>query len=185
MRLPLMLAVCALLCGCLGGDATIMKSAAAKPCQAAQSCASLDGKARDACFLSAASGCGDSSVCGRIEERESEYRCRLAFGEYDLILCGGIGNISVRDECFLNGARLKRDPGLCDRLSAQDVRDMCRADVAYRFGNRSVCNDIKYQDRRNFCFAVADHDGTICDSLANSDLRVECVQWTMKKLPRV
>ena len=30
--------------------------------------------------------------------------------------------------------------------------------------------------------AGADGDGTICDNIADSDLRVLCVEWTMKRM---
>ena len=184
MKLTVAVAALALLSGCISSDNAV-KAAVASACGSGGGCAGLEGIARDSCLLKAATDCGDQNMCGGIADRELEYRCLLRFGTLDLILCSGIGNQSVREECYVNGALLKRDPTICDKIGNQYSEDMCRARYGYEFDNRTVCNDIKHFERRDFCFAVADKDGTICGNMINSDLRITCVEWTMKKLPKV
>lgn len=138
---------------------------------------------RDGCLLKQAADCRNPGFCGAIVDRETEYRCLLRFGEYDSILCAGIANASVRSECYVNGAELTGDVGLCGKLEYKSSEDMCLSSLARKTANRTLCAPIRHQDMREFCFAVADGDGTICGNLVNSDLRVLCVEWTMKRLP--
>jgi hypothetical protein len=183
MRIVICLLVSLLLSGCLGSE-TDIKAAVQKGCRS-DSCSGLTVKELDECLLKQASDCKEMEICGKIMNRELEYRCRLRFGDYDPILCGGILNESVKVECYINGAELGKDTRLCEKIVDQASEDMCRANVAYKTANRTLCAPIRQMDRRDFCFAVADGDGTICGNLVNSDLRVQCVQWTMKKLPKM
>jgi len=175
MRLASWIVACALIGGCLSAE-----PASTAPCPGSRCDGASD---RDRCLLKQAADCRDPDICAAIVGREVEYRCLQRFGEYDSILCAGIGNASVRGECYANGAELTGDAGLCGKLADRPSQDMCLARLARKSGNRTLCAPIRHQDRREFCFAVADGDGTICGNLVDSDLRVSCVEWTMKRLP--
>ena len=186
MRPLTVLFLIALLAGCISPAQTSREAASQKACAGAEGCYAAGMKSQDSdrCLLGLAVSCQDALICGRIVDKEYEYRCGLQFNEYDTVLCGGIANESVKVECYNNGAVLKSDPAVCDKIPEQAAKDMCRAAVAYKSGKRMICNDIRQQDRREFCFAAADRDGTICGELTSEELRIKCVEWTMKKLPK-
>ncbi|MFH0862143.1 MAG: hypothetical protein V1875_03850 [Candidatus Altiarchaeota archaeon] len=177
MRLSVCFLLALALAGCLGADNASRASCAGSRCDGVPD--------RDSCLTKLAEDCREPGFCGSIVEREAEYRCRLRFGEYDQLLCAGISNESVRRECYLNGAELTGDARLCGKLGDKPSDEMCLASLARRSGNRTLCAPIRHKDRREFCFAVADGDGTICGNLVGSDLRIMCVEWTMKRLPTV
>ena len=182
MRLAFLVALCALSAGCIMASDG---SRGASACAAVDEYCAKDPSGGDACLLRMSRECANPGLCGKIKNREFEYRCRLLQGEYDPLLCGGIANDSVRYECYGVGADLRGDVKLCDRIDDRVRNDMCRANVAYKTADRRLCNPVLENNRREFCFAVADRDGTICANLIDEDLRMRCVEWTMKKLPKV
>jgi hypothetical protein len=171
--------LCVLLAGCLTAKSN-EKMADAK-C-ADDLCNSLSGTEMDLCLANAAKTCSNPTLCKRILEKEREYRCSQGFGEYDALVCAGMENKSMKRECYHNAAEKLKDASLCDKIDRQDGADMCRANIAYKSGDRKVCNPVTTPSRRDFCFAVADKDGTVCSELGNEELRLTCVKWTMKKL---
>jgi len=129
------------------------------------------------CFFDLSVSCGDPNLCGKILDKEWEYRCRLRHSQYEVILCTGIANESMKSECYFNGAEIKKDESICKKLPDQNYRGYCMSNVARLTGRRTICGQITKQNMREFCFAVADRDLRICENIIDDDLRVKCVEW--------
>jgi len=180
MKVGFTLLSCILLAGCLSSSKAGVSSVSCDISSCPGAAGSLE---RDNCVLDVSVRCGSGGLCGSIVNKDVEYHCLLKHNMFDPLVCAGIADSGVKRECYYSGAQLLNDTGLCERIVERKQRDLCLSEIAYRTNTRIICNNITYQDRRKFCFAVADRDGTGCSPLIDLDIREMCIDWTMKKLP--
>ncbi|MFH1055243.1 MAG: hypothetical protein V1744_04015 [Candidatus Altiarchaeota archaeon] len=168
----------ALLSGCIMAN----ESRKVRDCESYGECynASWSSAEQDLCLLDFSGVCSRPELCMKIVDRELEYRCRMHSGEFDQRVCAGIDNVSVRDDCFFDGADLLKDAVLCEGVSEGFERVYCLTNVALKSGNRSICTTLRFEDRKEFCFAVSENDVGICSNIVNEELQYKCVEWTME-----
>jgi hypothetical protein len=181
MRLLICIVILTLMSGCLMTKEASPAGSVASGCNEGD-CYGLNGTGQDSCLLDVAIRCNKQPLCGKILDKEMEYRCLLHYNDYDMILCAGIANDTVKKECYLNGAEMKLDATLCDKIQDRYYRMLCLARVAHKTNNRMLCDKIQDKvDQREFCFAVADNEYRICSNIINDDLRAMCIEWTVEQ----
>jgi hypothetical protein len=175
MRALSALALCVFLCGCMAAST---QKAQAKDCGVLV-CSKLSQVERDLCLMKLSQDCNDSTLCAAMADRQMEYSCGLKHGQVNPATCGGIADSGKRAECYSAAAELRLDSKVCEAINDTVSRGMCVSNVAWKTGNRTLCNVVTSpDDLREFCFGVADRDGRACSDIGRSELRITCVEWT-------